>query len=164
VKSIAKAVTSKRRIRWTAELHERFEDAVRELGGAQVATPKGILDLMKSPEVTIMHVKSHLQKFRLTLTAAAADEEDSPLESPHAPLQNKSRSVSSDMRQADRHNKEESAKKPQGGAQGGLLLTSDDKDARTRLIETLAQQYVMQEELKQQIMVSSCLLPNNASQ
>jgi SHAQKYF class myb-like DNA-binding protein len=152
-KGTAKAATTKRRIRWTADLHEKFEVAVRDLGGAQVATPKGILDIMKAPEVTIMHVKSHLQKYRLTLTAAAGDEEDSLSESPIQANQTKSRSLSSDVRQLDRLKQDELGHKPQLEAHGGLPLLNDDKDARTRMIETLAQQYVMQEELKQQIMV-----------
>ncbi|KAJ8480359.1 hypothetical protein OPV22_024086 [Ensete ventricosum] len=50
---------------WSPELHRRFLFALQKLGGAQVATPKQIRELMKVDGLTNDEVKSHLQKYRL---------------------------------------------------------------------------------------------------
>ncbi|OWM70321.1 hypothetical protein CDL15_Pgr027223 [Punica granatum] len=59
-------VPSKTRIRWTQDLHDKFLQCVDILGGAEKATPKGILKLMDVERLTIFHIKSHLQKYRTT--------------------------------------------------------------------------------------------------
>ncbi|XP_074575719.1 myb-related protein 1-like [Curcuma longa] len=55
----------KPRLKWNAELHKRFIEAVNQLGGADKATPKTIMRVMGIPGLTLYHLKSHLQKYRL---------------------------------------------------------------------------------------------------
>eukprot|EP00959_Pyramimonas_sp_CCMP1952_P464060 9485977-Pyramimonas_sp.AAC.1 len=63
---------NKSRVRWTPELHARFVEGVNMLGGADRATPKGILRSMGVDGMTIFHIKSHLQKYRLQLATAVS--------------------------------------------------------------------------------------------
>uniref|UniRef100_A0A0A9CL96 HTH myb-type domain-containing protein n=1 Tax=Arundo donax TaxID=35708 RepID=A0A0A9CL96_ARUDO len=58
---------------WSPELHRRFVAALQRLGGAQVATPKQIRELMKVDGLTNDEVKSHLQKYRLHTRRASSD-------------------------------------------------------------------------------------------
>ncbi|KAE8704808.1 putative Serine/threonine-protein kinase SAPK10 [Hibiscus syriacus] len=51
----------KQRRCWSPELHRRFVEALQQLGGSQVATPKQIRELMQVEGLTNDEVKSHLQ-------------------------------------------------------------------------------------------------------
>ena len=65
------ASDGKHRLRWTPFLHERFVLAVNSLGGLASSTPKKVLVLMDVQGVTVQHVKSHLQKYRVQLAQEA---------------------------------------------------------------------------------------------
>lgn len=55
-------------MRWTTTLHARFVHAVELLGGHERATPKSVLELMDVKDLTLSHVKSHLQMYRTVKT------------------------------------------------------------------------------------------------
>ncbi|PIA32728.1 hypothetical protein AQUCO_04400135v1 [Aquilegia coerulea] len=57
---------AKPRLRWTNDLHRRFVDAVMQLGGPKHAKPKALWRIMGVKGLTLYHLKSHLQKYRLS--------------------------------------------------------------------------------------------------
>ncbi|CAL9771880.1 unnamed protein product, partial [Musa acuminata subsp. burmannicoides] len=63
-RSLGKRSSRAPRMRWTTSLHAHFVHAVDLLGGHERATPKSILELMNVKDLTLVHVKSHLQTYR----------------------------------------------------------------------------------------------------
>ncbi|MED6168229.1 hypothetical protein PIB30_010011 [Stylosanthes scabra] len=59
--------TKKARVVWSVDLHQKFVQAVNQIGFDKVG-PKKILDLMNVPWLTRENVASHLQKYRLYLS------------------------------------------------------------------------------------------------
>ncbi|PIA30421.1 hypothetical protein AQUCO_05600105v1 [Aquilegia coerulea] len=57
----------KARVLWSVDLHQKFVNAVDQIGLDKVG-PKKILDLMNVPWLTRENVASHLQKYRLYLS------------------------------------------------------------------------------------------------
>ncbi|VVB14849.1 unnamed protein product [Arabis nemorensis] len=60
--------SKKARVVWSFELHQKFVNAVNQIGCDHKAGPKKILDLMNVPWLTRENVASHLQKYRLYLS------------------------------------------------------------------------------------------------
>ncbi|CAF1737583.1 hypothetical protein HID58_086534 [Brassica napus] len=65
------------RLKWTADLHRCFVNAVDMLGGQHRATPKLVLKMMDVKGLTISHVKSHLQMHRGSKLTLGKPEENS---------------------------------------------------------------------------------------
>ncbi|XP_072999229.1 two-component response regulator ORR26-like isoform X1 [Typha latifolia] len=61
------ATAKKARVVWSVDLHQKFVNAVNQIGFDKVG-PKKILDLMSIPGLTRENVASHLQKYRLYLS------------------------------------------------------------------------------------------------
>ncbi|KAK9104238.1 hypothetical protein Scep_021082 [Stephania cephalantha] len=64
----------KARVVWTVDLHQKFVNAVNQIGIDKVG-PKKILDLMNIPWLTRENVASHLQKYRLYLSRLEKESE-----------------------------------------------------------------------------------------
>ncbi|KAG6526463.1 two-component response regulator ORR23-like [Zingiber officinale] len=61
----------RKRLRWTEELHHKFLATVHTLG-LNKAVPKKIIELMKVDDLTLDHVSSHFQKYKLYVKKLSA--------------------------------------------------------------------------------------------
>ncbi|CAA6658757.1 unnamed protein product [Spirodela intermedia] len=66
---LAPASAAKPRLKWTRQLHQQFVGAVSHLGGAAKATPRSVMRLMGVPGLSLCHLKSHLQKYRIAVNS-----------------------------------------------------------------------------------------------
>ncbi|GMH01531.1 hypothetical protein Nepgr_003370 [Nepenthes gracilis] len=66
--------TKKPRVVWSVDLHQKFVQAVNQIGFEKVG-PKKILDLMNVPWLSRENVASHLQKYRLYLSRLQKENE-----------------------------------------------------------------------------------------
>ncbi|KAL6840018.1 hypothetical protein ACP4OV_029828 [Aristida adscensionis] len=69
------ATVKKARVVWSVDLHQKFVNAVNQIGFDKVG-PKKILDLMNVPGLTRENVASHLQKYRLYLSRLQKQNEE----------------------------------------------------------------------------------------
>ncbi|XP_057840082.2 protein PHR1-LIKE 3 isoform X2 [Cryptomeria japonica] len=123
----------KPRLKWTPELHERFVDAVTQLGGPDKATPKSVMRVMGVKGLTLYHLKSHLQKYRLGKQSHKEANTDS-----HKDARNNSAAMALDII-----------------CRGGNTITNQ-KEA-VHIAEALTTQIQVQKRLHEQLEVQRCL-------
>uniref|UniRef100_A0A0D3CXN0 HTH myb-type domain-containing protein n=1 Tax=Brassica oleracea var. oleracea TaxID=109376 RepID=A0A0D3CXN0_BRAOL len=102
----ARILDANPRLKWTCELHHRFVEAVNQLGGPNKATPKSLMKAMEIPGLTLYHLKSHLQKYRLGKSLKFDDnrlEVSSALETQEAESGNYSRDFKGSVNEENNH-------------------------------------------------------------
>mmetsp|Transcript_24859 Transcript_24859/g.41560 ORF Transcript_24859/g.41560 Transcript_24859/m.41560 type:complete len:327 (+) Transcript_24859:307-1287(+) len=154
---------NKARVRWTPELHSRFVEGVEMLGGADRATPKGILRSIGVEGMTIFHIKSHLQKYRLQLAsmhpglARHMDEEGCKLETTSSGKLYERTSIldPAPSSQTDAPpNDTDDASPVANSVTNKATTTADDEQKKAVKIEVaLMKQMEMQKQLHQQLQI-----------
>uniref|UniRef100_A0ACD5X867 Uncharacterized protein n=1 Tax=Avena sativa TaxID=4498 RepID=A0ACD5X867_AVESA len=91
------AAAKKARVVWSVDLHQKFVNAVNQIGFDKVG-PKKILDLMNVPGLTRENVASHLQKYRLYLGRLQKQNEERILGAARQDFNNKGPSENLNLR------------------------------------------------------------------
>nr|KYP68731.1 Myb family transcription factor APL [Cajanus cajan] len=127
---------AKPRLKWTPDLHARFIEAVQQLGGADKATPKTVMKLMGIPGLTLYHLKSHLQKYRLS-------------KSLHGQSNNATHKISTAIDERPREN--------DGTHMNNLNLAPQSNNKDLHISEALQMQIEVQRRLNEQLEVQRLL-------
>ncbi|XP_011028078.1 PREDICTED: myb family transcription factor APL-like isoform X1 [Populus euphratica] len=130
----------KPRLRWTADLHDRFVDAVTKLGGPDKATPKSMLRLMGLKGLTLYHLKSHLQKYRLGQQARRQNNTEQSKESRGASYVNFSKGSSGTSTSSPRIDKEQ-----------GEISVAEALNCQIEVQKTLQEELEVQKKLQMRI-------------
>lgn len=131
--ALALSTDPKPRLRWTGDLHERFVEAVNQLGGADKATPKSVMRVMNVRGLTLYHLKSHLQKYRIC-------------KQPHK-----------DVKAEGKAGAVGTTERPVSSASTCTNLTSQNASENLQITEALRMQMEVQRRLREQLEVQRLL-------
>jgi len=145
-KSSKKQRQNKKRFVWSPDRHQQFLAAVNTLG-IENAAPKTILRLMKVDGLTTEHVKSHLQKYRISLRKdKEGDVKLSPTNSPNTP--NMITQSHPNVPTPGNHNKEVVS---QETLQQQIQIQKMTMQLQVQVQVQLQQQLVLQQQIQKQI-------------
>jgi len=147
-KSSKKQRQNKKRFVWSPDRHQQFLAAVNTLG-IENAAPKTILRLMKVDGLTTEHVKSHLQKYRISLRKDKGEDNIklSPTSSPNTPNMTTQQHANVPST-AGHHNKEVVS---QETLQQQIQIQKMTMQLQVQVQVQLQQQLLLQQQIQKQI-------------